>query len=313
VAVVEGADFARWPGRLVQTVEPKGVEVWDGDGWTSIHSVTVRRCGSRGGAHAQTRIATLGGVVVMSDDHAVLQVDLTVTPAGRQAVGRDLVLAPAFPQVVTSEDVSVEWAELWGLLARGSVNHNDPDDHTILLFTEDRALRLRLADLWRRLVGGTWSTEGEKGVPRRSVGGPLSLHCPATHVSLLQVLRDRAAASQVMSASPEARRAYVDALHGAKRGTPDGVTDLGAPWAQELLWLSALRGTSGLVYPVRRPGLSDSTTLYRVAFASETLPANLATVREVRPVGEEFRGFDLRTESGRFCAGVGLLVMRAQV
>jgi GDPmannose 4,6-dehydratase len=130
--------------------------------------------------------------------------------------------------------------------------------------------------------------------------------------------RHKRVPSIVLNSDREARQAFLHGYYagdGLKRGKGMSVKTNSAVLALGLCWLYQLEGQPASVYAERR----SSATYYQLNLASpvrvgargQHLRAPAAEVRRVLPAApeEDEWVFDLETSSGRFCAGVGRLIL----
>src|SRR5436309_87083 len=184
--------------------------------------------------------------------------------------------------------------------------------------------RARVTELWSRLFLGTareW--EAPSGFDRERRVKQLALTgAPQVAGWLRSQLYTATGHKQVpplvLNADDWAQQAFLAAYYagdGLKAGNGDSVKTNSPVLAQGLCWLYTLRGQQSSVYVEWR----DDTPYYQVNLSSsrpqglkgQHLRKNPAEVRRVVPrrAAEGEWVFDLETESGTFCAGVGGLVV----
>ncbi len=109
-------------------------------------------------------------------------------------------------------------------------------------------------------------------------------------------------------------RGYYDG-DGLKRGNGDSIKTNSAVLAQGLCWMYHVIGQPASVYVEQRGGQTyyqlNLASAVRVGAKGQHLRKNPAEVRSVAPasVPDDEWTFDIETESGVFCAGVGRLVI----
>ena len=117
----------------------------------------------------------------------------------------------------------------------------------------------------------------------------------------------------MLNATPEVHRAFLAGYYagdGLKRGKGDSVTTNSPVLAQGLVWLYALQGRKVSVYAEARDGRVfyhlNIATAVPVGAKGQHLRKDPAEIKVVpTTVADDEWVFDLETESGVFCAGVG--------
>ena len=313
----------RRKGRSVQSFEPTPLlEIWDGTHWTGIEGITATRRRATDPDHRLVSVEARAGLVQSTAHHRLLDSDGDEVPAGAVEEGDRMLLADAWPEPMEWTSLTPEMAELLGLLAAdGYVSR----DGTHVCFTNnDGVLRARVAQLWSRCLLGQsrewsgvsgWDTEVEVakvsliGVPALAGWLREQLYTPSAHKQVPPL---------VLNASLEIQDAFLRGYYagdGLKRGKGDSVKTNSPVLAQGLCWLFELQGHPVSVYAEQRIDKVyyqlNVGSRVRVGATGQHLRKDPAEVRRVRPaVAEDDEWvFDLETESGRFCAGVGRLVV----
>ena len=226
------------------------------------------------------------------------------------------------PEVAGWTVAADELAELLGLLAADG--YVEREGRTIAFTNNDLRLRLKVATLWSRVFLGSsreWTgTSGWNvgdGVEKVSLSGNRHAAC-----WLREQLYTRAGLKQVppliLNSTLEAQQAFLRGYYagdGLKRGNGESVKTNSAVLAQGLCWLYHLNGQPASVYVEQR----GPSTYYQLNLASHVRvggkgqhlrknPAEVRRVTEANVPDEEWT-FDIETESGVFCAGVGRLVI----
>jgi len=233
-----------------------------------------------------------------------------------------LALAEEFPDALHWTVVSPELAELLGLLAADGFV---ADDGSKVRFTNnDFALRLRVSQLWSQLFLGVarewrgtsgWNEEGEvhainlTGVPGVGTWLRSQLYTATRHKRVPPI---------VLNATPEAQERFLEGYYagdGLKRGKGMSVKTNSSVLALGLCWLYHLQGQPASVYAEHR---ADSTyyqlnlaSRVRVGARGQHLRSPSAEVRRIveAETDDDEWVFDLETESGAFCAGVGRTIV----
>ena len=249
----------------------------------------------------------------------MLDADGTPVSAKEVTPGALMAMAETFPTPPLWTALTNEMAEFLGLLtAEGHVSAEGK-----LQFTNcDAALSARVAELWSKLFMGTAAQRyGVSGWnPNRPVG-QLHLHGGRAVGRWLreQLYADGGAKRVpplVLNATGAAQNAYLSGYYagdGLKTGNGDSIKTNSALLAQGLCWLYANQGRTSSVYAEQR----GERTYYQLNIGSATPTGKGQHLRkpapEVRRVSDAVSAdewvFDLETESGHVCAGVGRLVV----
>ncbi|HWF73725.1 MAG TPA: GDP-mannose 4,6-dehydratase [Solirubrobacteraceae bacterium] len=325
VAVKTAADLMplRRKGPSTQTHVPNGlVEVWDGAGWERVTAITATRRRRTDPEHRLLSIEARAGIVEVTAHHQMLDADRETLPACAAEVGTRLALADAMPATQDWSVVSPEMAEFLGLMvADGCV----PIGTTHVDFANnDEDLRFWITQLWSKLFLGQatghllpsgWNAD-------RTVEHVRLIGAPAAYSWLRAQLYTPTGLKQVpplvLNSDAEARRAFLKGYYagdGLKRGNGQSIKTNSAVLAQGLYWLYHLEGQPASVYAEQRAGKTyyqlNLPSLVRVGAKGQHLrrdPAEVRRVVEAQVADDEFV-FDLETESGVFCAGVGGIVV----
>lgn len=312
----------RLKGASVQTFEPEGLEVWDGRQWTPVRAITATRRRRDERHHALHAIEARGGIVTVTGHHRMLREDRSEVAAVEVAAGDRLALAEAVPEAPGWVVLSAELAELLGYLAADGYV---PSRGSLQFTNNDPALRERVADLWRRVFMGTArDARGVSGWRREEAVGQLYLNggAPLCEWLRAQLYTDdghKRVPPLVLNAPLRIQEAFLDAYYagdGLKAGNGKSIKTNSEVLALGLWWLYRLRGARIAVYAERR----GAKTYYQLNLGKpdDGTPAKgshlrrpLAEVRRVVQEGvpESEWVFDLETQSGVFCAGVGGLVV----
>jgi GDPmannose 4,6-dehydratase len=298
------------------------VEVWDGDDWTPIRSITATRIRSDHADHQLRSIEARGGAVTVTAHHRMLDDRREQLRADEVSESQRLALAGELPEAPAWTVVSEEMAEFLGLMvADGYVQR---DGSSMDFANNDLAVRMRLAELWNRLFLGTAAPRTLlSGFDRSRTVEHLDL-CGAPSVApwLRAQMYTRTGLKQVpplvLNAAAPAQQAFLRGYYagdGLKKGNGMSVKTNSPVLAQGLCWLYALDDQPSSVYVEHRAG----KTYYQLNLASAVKvgakgqhlrkdPAEVRRIVEVEAEPDEFV-FDLETESGVFAAGVGRLVV----
>ncbi|HYF24311.1 MAG TPA: GDP-mannose 4,6-dehydratase [Baekduia sp.] len=311
-------------GRSVQTFDPgELVEIWDGDRWTAITAITATRRRASDADHALQRTEARAGLVETTKHHHLLDADYGMVLARDVSPGDRMAVHEHFPASLEWTSVTEEQAELFGLLAAdGCVMHG----HGRADFANsDPVLRARVRQLWSRcFLGESRDHELPSGFdPTRSVGHVSLKGVPGIMGFLREQLYTRSGFKKVpplvLNGTPAVHRAFLAGYYagdGLKRGNGDSVTTNSPVLALGLVWLYGLQGRQISVYSEPRAGRLyihlNVATAAPVGARGQHLrkdPAEVLRVVDVPAEPSDEFVYDLETESGRFCAGVGRLVV----
>ena len=325
VSVKTPADLValRRKGPSVQTfAQGPLVEVWDGTQWTSITAITATRRRPTDADHALLAIEARGGMVDVTAHHHMLDADHEQVVARDLADGDRIALSETFPQTLEWTALAPELAELLGLLAADGYVSNEGS--AVQFTNNDSVLGARVAQLWSRCVMGTsreW--ESASGFSTDSTVWQLALtgHC-GFGAWLREQLYTKTGFKQVpplvLNGTLEVHAAFLRGYYagdGLKRGNGASVKTNSPVLAQGLVYLYALQGQPASVYAEHRAGKVyyqlNLASAVRVGAKGMHLRKDPAEIRRIVPadVPDDEWVFDLETESGVFCAGVGRLIV----
>jgi GDPmannose 4,6-dehydratase len=310
-------------GRSVQTFTPSTMlDIWDGEDWTAVRAITATRRRRSDPDHELRSIEARAGVVAVTAHHHMLDGDREQVQACDVAEGDELALADAFPAASGWTVLSDELAELLGRLAADG--YVERSGHHVDFTNNDPALRARVAELWSRVfLGKTREWEGVSGWDRDNAVGKLALIGVPTLAPWLRAqLYTKAGYKQVppivLNASAAAQTAFLRGHYagdGLKQGNGASIKTNSPVLAQGLCWLYDLAGQPASVYVEHRDQRAyyqlNPPSAVRVGAKGQHLRKSPAEVRRIGPANppDDEWVYDIETESGVFCAGVGRLVV----
>ncbi|CAN5522948.1 hypothetical protein BH20ACT19_BH20ACT19_06910 [soil metagenome] len=309
-------------GPSVQAFEPPaGLEVWDGEEWTGVTAITATRRRPRDPDHRLLAIEARGGVVDVTAHHTMLDADRDEVRAGDLQTGDRLALCEYLPEPSNWTAITEAMAELLGLMvADGWVGR---ESRTVCFTNSDPRLRLRVAELWSKLfLGSSREWTGKSGEnPEREVGKVNLTGSRAGAVFLREQLYTPTSHKQVpplvLNAHSPVQVAFLEGYYegdGLKRGGGMSVKTNSAVLAQGLCALYSWVDQPASVYAEQRAGKTyyqlNLPSRVRVGTQGQHLRKDPAEIRRITAPTEPSEWvFDIETESGVFCAGVGRLVV----
>jgi GDPmannose 4,6-dehydratase len=310
-------------GGSVQNFIPRSfLEIWDGAQWTPITTITATRRRSTDPDHELISIQARAGTVEVTAHHNMLDADHEKIAARDVEEGDELALAAEMPPLSEWAAVTVEMAEFLGLLAADGYVQRDGSG--ICFTNNDPILRLRVSTLWLQVfLGGSRESTGTSGWDETATvekvyltGSPAAARWLREQLYTVSDLKQVPAG--VLNASTEVQDAFIKGYYagdGLKKGNGASIKTNSPVLAQGLCWMYHASGQPASVYVEQR----GTKTYYQLNLASSVrvgakgqhLRKNPAEVRRILPaqVPDDEWTFDVETESGAFCAGVGRLVI----
>jgi GDPmannose 4,6-dehydratase len=328
---MNGVQAVRTPADLValrgkgpssQSFEPDGLlEVWGGEEWTSVRAITAIRRRTTDSDHRLVSIQARAGIVECTAHHRLLTDEREEVRADALEEGDRLALSEEVPEPQLWTVVTEEMAEFLGLMAadgwvsrsggHASFTNNSP------------SLRARVAELWARLfLGTTHEWEGRSGFDPNATVGKLNLNgATGARAFLREQLYTRTGHKQVpplvLNADTAVWEAFLTGYYagdGLKKGGGLCVKTNSPVLAQGLYWMYQWLDQPASVYVERRAERAyyalNIPSAMRVGASGQHLRKDPAEVRVIAQPAEDCEWvFDLETESGVFCAGVGRVVV----
>jgi GDPmannose 4,6-dehydratase len=311
----------RLKGPSIQTFEPEGLlEVWDGEEWTLVRGITATRRREGDPDHRLLSIQARGGVVEATAHHRMLDADHDELRADALEEGDRVALCAEFPEPPIWTVVTEEMAEFLGLMvADGWVERAAK---RACFTNNDGQLRGRVAELWARLfVGTSREWEGKSGFNPDARVGKLDLTgAIGARAWLREQLYTKTGHKQVpplvLNAHTEIWEAFLSGYYagdGLKKGKGMSVKTNSPVLAQGLCWMYHWLDQPASVYVEQRAGRA----YYQLNLAAVQVGTKGAHLRkdpaEIMRIGEPVEDsefvFDLETESGVLCAGVGRVLV----
>jgi GDPmannose 4,6-dehydratase len=310
-------------GASVQNFLPKQfLEIWDGESWTQITAITATRRQGDDRDHELLSIQARAGAVEVTAHHNMLDSCRRKLAACDVEAGDELALAFEMPRPAGWTVATLEMAEFLGLMAADGYIHRDGAGGCFT--NNDPMLRRRAASLWSQLFLGESKERSVRSgwnddrlVERVDLNG-----CRTVTPWLREQLYAPSGLKQVppviLNASSELQEAFLDGYYagdGLKRGGGDSIKTNSPVLAQGLCWMYHVAGQPASVYVEQRGEKTyyqlNLASAVRVGAQGQHLRKNPAEVRRIEPVYSKDNDwvFDIETESGVFCAGVGRLVI----
>ncbi|MCW3024588.1 MAG: GDP-mannose 4,6-dehydratase [Solirubrobacterales bacterium] len=310
-------------GASIQSFTPKNLlEVWDGEDWTYVRAITATRRRASDPDHRPLSIQTRGGVVGVTAHHTMLDDEREPVTARDVQEGDELAIARWMPEAPAWAAVTPELAELLGLLAADG--YISGDGRQVRFTNNDFLLRCRAMELWSRVfLGlsresvGTSGFNADATVSRADFRGAQTIG-PWLREQLYTPGAFKQVPPLVLNADRDTQRSFLTGYYagdGLKKGNGDSIKTNSAVLAQGLCYLYFLQGQPASVYVEQRAGRSyyqlNLRSAVRVGDRGKHLRRNPSEVRRVvdAVLPDNEWVFDLETESGVFCAGVGRLVI----
>jgi GDPmannose 4,6-dehydratase len=307
-------------GATSHTSAGGGWEVWDGERWVA--------CTARSATWREEDIRSInarGGVIEASDDHLVFTDDgdkaASAVRAGDRVVLADL--PPQLPLTTMTEDEA--W--LLGILVSRGLRI---EGGRCRIACHDEAVLAEAARCWERVAGGT-SRKGERSLPGVGAGRTPALELLGNPWYLRMVRHElftsdgqKRVPKRILNAAPTLQLSFLTACSlgdGFRAGADShplvSFRTSSAVLAAGLAWLSRALLGSRIGVSLHRGSGGSAGRSYLLDPGPDT-PAGPQGAHLHTPAGEvrrvesrPFAGwlFDLATESGRFVAGPGLVVI----
>ena len=269
-------------------------------------------------------IQARGGVVDVTAHHTMLDADRAEVKARDVAADDDLLLCDEMPEAPVWTAVTAGAAELLGLLVADGWMQRDGSQ--ICFTNNDAALRLRVAQLWSKTFLGTsreW--EGRSGWDADATVGKLNLkgsalRRPMAPRAALHPHRHKQVPPVILNSDGPTQEKFLEGYYagdGLKKGKGKSIKTNSAVLAQGLLCMYDFLDQPASVYVEQRAGKA----YYQLNLASPVRAIGSGKGAHLRKPPQEVRQvvpsvveddewvFDLETESGVFCAGVGRLLV----
>ncbi len=325
IAIKTPADLVplRRKGQSVQSFVPDNVvELWDGEDWTYVRGITATRRRRTDPDHQLLCIQARGGVIDATAHHTMLDNERAPVRAADVQEGDELAIANWMPNAPGWTAISSEMAELLGLLAADG--HVSRDGGQVRLTNNDLLIRGRAMELWSRVFlgqsrewTGTSGFDADASVEAVNFSGAHTIG-PWLREQLYTSTALKQVPPVVLNADTEIQRAFLNGYYagdGLKTGNGDSIKTNSAVLAQGLCLMYFNQGQPASVYVEQRAGRTyyqlNLRSAVRVGARGAHLLRSPSEVRRVATatVPSDEWVFDLETESGVFCAGVGRLVV----
>jgi GDPmannose 4,6-dehydratase len=325
ISIKTSADLIplRRKGRSTQSFTPDNVvEIWDGEDWTYVRAITATRRRRTDPDHELLSIQSRGGVVDVTAHHHMLDEERKPISARDVGEGDDLAIADWMPNAPGWSAITNELAELLGLLAADG--HVSRDGTRVRFTNNDFLLRCRAMELWSRVFlgysrewTGTSGFDADASVEAVNFSGAGSVG-PWLREQLYTPTAFKQVPPLVLNADLELQKSFLTGYYagdGLKKGNGDSIKTNSSVLAQGLCLLYFNQGQPASVYVEQRAGhvyyQLNLRSAVRVGAQGQHLLRSPSEVRRVTNavVPSDEWVFDLETESGMFCAGVGRLVV----
>ncbi len=312
----------RRKGPSVQTFTPDNlVEIWDGEDWTYVRSITATRRRRTDPQHRLLSIQARAGVVNVTAHHHMLDDDQATRHASDLREGDDLAIARWMPAPPGWTAVAPELSELLGLLAADG--HVSRDGGKVRLTNNDFLIRSRVMELWSRsFLGqahewtGTSGFDADAQVEAVNLSGASSIG-PWLREQLYTRDGFKQVPPVVLNGDSEIYSSFLAGYYagdGLKKGNGDSIKTNSAVLAQGLCLMYFNQRQPASVYVEQRQGHTyyqlNLRSAARVGAKGQHLLRSPSEIRRIEPatVPNDEWVFDLETDNGVFCAGVGRLI-----
>ncbi|HEV7936605.1 MAG TPA: GDP-mannose 4,6-dehydratase [Solirubrobacteraceae bacterium] len=313
----------RRKGSSTQSFSPDNlIEVWDGEDWTFVKAITATRRRRTDPDHKLLSIQSRGGVVDVTAHHHMLDEEHTPVVARDLEEGDDLAIGEWMPTSPGWTVATAEMAELLGLLAAdGYVSR---DGRHVRLTNNDFAIRARAKGLWSMVFMGssrewTGASGFDPSVPVEAVNfNGAATVAPWLREQLYTPSGFKQVPPLILNADSDTQKAFLDGYYagdGLKKGNGESIKTNSAVLAQGLCLMYFNHGQPASVYVEQRAGHTyyqlNLRSAARVGAKGQHLLRSPSEVRRIAEatVPDDEWVFDLETDSGEFCAGVGRVVV----
>jgi GDPmannose 4,6-dehydratase len=310
-------------GGSVQSFIPNtALEVWGDSEWTRVSAITATRRRPTDPDHQPLSVQARAGVADVTAHHNMLGESFQKLRARDLEAGDELALCEQMPEPTGWAVASEEMAEFLGLMAAdGYVASNRTE---ICFANNDLGLRMRVAALWFSLFLGRarertsvsgWNKDDHLArvdLSGASKAGPWLREQLYTPSGLKRV------PPLILNSTQEVQQGFLRGYYagdGLKRCDGASIKTTSAVLAQGLCWMYHLAGQPASVYAEQRAGATSYQlkvfSRARVGGKGQHRGKNPAEVRRVVPaaIPDDEWTFDIETESGVLCAGVGRLLI----
>ncbi len=313
----------RRKGPNVQHFDLTGVEVWDGRMWTPVLAITATKRRPSDPDHELLAIHGCGGVVTCTAHHTLIRADETEARADTLVEGDRLLLAEEMPPPPAWTVLTPEMAEFLGILAADG--YIPSFDRTVIQFTnDDPYLQKWVAELWSRLfLGNARFSTGISGFDNEPVG---QTYLSGAGKATVQWLRTQLYSEEglkrvpplILNSSLDIQAAFLKGYYagdGLQAGSGESIKTNSPLLAQGLYWLYTNQGRTASVYLDQRNGRGyyqlNLPTATPAGEKGQHLRKPAAEIRKIEAAAIEDDEWvvDLATQSGRFMAGVGRVVV----
>jgi len=308
-------------GKNIQSWEPQGYEIWDGEKWTKLKAITATKIDKKNKDHNLLTVQTRGGVINCTSHHSLLYKNREEVRADVVSLNEELLNLETFPSISPNTVLTAEMAELFGyLVADGHVPKPASQTNAIQFTNNDQALRARVSELWKKL----FQKESREGVGKSgfiSKNNVHQLYLKGAGELSLWFRRElynkdgfKKVPKLILNSTLENQKIFLDAYYcgdGLKASSCEAFTTNSSTLAQGLIWIYNNIGKKVSIYVEHR----NEAMYYRVNVMQPNKKGNHRrknpdAVRKITKSNSPYEWvFDLETESGVFSAGVGRLIV----
>lgn len=305
----------RKKGANIQTFDMSGVEIWDGNQWTELKTITATKYKGEDGKKLIS-VQARAGIVEATQHHNMLDQDMNEKKAGSFKPGDKILLSKKFPSLNGWTSITLEMAEFLGyLVADGCISGN-----RIQFTNNDQILLDRVTELWSKLFLGTTHQYSaisgfnkSKSVQQLNLNGNNNISKWLrtqiyTETSLKKVPQI------ILNANLEIQEAFLKGYYsgdGLKSGNNESIKTNSSFLAQGICWIYFNKGKLCSTYVE----FKNNTNYYQLNVLTDSILGKhlIKDPSEVRKINDAIVYtdwvFDIETGSSVLMAGVGRAVI----
>jgi GDPmannose 4,6-dehydratase len=293
--------------------------VWDGNAWTRVKTMTATW--NKAGSFTDKKVRQVlcrGGYYEATQDHLSFLKGGETIKTGNLNNGHELELK-GLPDLSSSMVLTAEESEFLGMMVADGYVHEDGKGR---LINDDKKIRLRLADLWAQVAGGS---SREDSHPSGFYEGDVASVELFGNPDYLRMIRKeiynekkfKKVPKRVLNSSPDLIRSFLhgynlcDGLKAGHQKTKFKSFTTNSPVLAMGLWYLVDKALSLRI--TLHPEFRGDKKYFHLNINSDNktqkgkhLQREISEVKNVKDYAYDGWLFDLETESGTFSAGIGL-------